>query len=725
MRALCGRARGAERAGEGRRPRRGAETPAQKPAQREADDEVSEDERDRRGEQPRLKIELAGLAVDAPLDALRRRAERLQLAEARRQVERPARAAGAIEAGRMRRADGCLGEARGGDAAARRRRPAEPAEAVERLHRRERAVLEPRAHALAQADEAVHHLDEQPRQREVRPRRVGRRVHEHEPPAAAPLGGHERRAVGERRPRLRREIERRLGEHLAAHADVVGHLEPGERRVGLEGRERGRLAPRQRAAEDAIAAAQRDRHELVGALGDVRAGEADEHAALGEPALERRALVADHLGDIGEHEHGERALEELADRAPADLAERRERALEVVELRQQRLVGLDRAGRDEADGPAAPALVEEDDGAGATLALDLDADDFIAQLRRRLDVGAGATLAVGEADGHAREDRAVLALGAKPQPRLAVSARTQRLEAQRAGAVGGRTQRARAVARGIGPHAHRPELGESGGEALGGAPIEAVRQPHDVGAARDVELRNRRARGRAVGAPGLRLERLDARARLGRAHQAARRDRAVRLGRRRHQADVALGAFGPLEHLRERGLAALPTACGGPAVVDDDDERAVALERCARVDQRMREADDDEGGRDQPERDQPRRRLRGRLLLAPQPEQQPHGGEGDALRCRRRYPQQPPDHRQHGERGEQPRRGEDEHLEPRHDRPLPRGSRRHRHRRIQREQRLLRRAVRVVDGEAPARGARERGERLAVRGEARHVVAAQ
>ena len=100
---------------------------------------------------------------------------------------------------------------------------------------------------------------------------------------AAMLAGHERRAVFQRGPAPGREHGIGFGEHLPAHGDVLGHDEARERTVGGERGEMLRLLPGQAAAERAAAAAQLDRHEIVVALREPRAGEAHQHAALVDP----------------------------------------------------------------------------------------------------------------------------------------------------------------------------------------------------------------------------------------------------------------------------------------------------------------------------------------------------------------------------------------------------------------------------------------------------------
>src|SRR5437762_1670408 len=80
---------------------------------------------------------------------------------------------------------------------------------------------------------------------------------------AAALTGHERRAVGERRPAPRGQRRLRLGQHLARHRDVLRDLEVGERTIAGERGEFLWLFPSEAAAEVAVALPELHRHEVV------------------------------------------------------------------------------------------------------------------------------------------------------------------------------------------------------------------------------------------------------------------------------------------------------------------------------------------------------------------------------------------------------------------------------------------------------------------------------
>ena len=300
---------------------------------------------------------------------------------------------------------------------------------------------------------------------------------QHQPAPAAPLGGHQRGAVGKPDPGLVGQVERRLGEHLAAHADVRGHREPGERGVVPERREARRLAPRQRAAEHPAAAAQPHRHQIVGALGEARTGEAYQHAAALEPVLDDAAIVADDSGHVGEHEHGQRPGQQIPQLAAAHLAERGERAFEVEQLGQQRLLVLDRRARDQTHGAPPPALVEQHHRAGAALALDVHAHHAVAQLGGHLELDLDGPLIGREGRRSAGQHPALLAAHPEPQ-RLGAGRRgAQDARGQGSGAGLGWHQRMGPVERVVKHHLQPTEALQAGGEGVGGTVIDAVAEP--------------------------------------------------------------------------------------------------------------------------------------------------------------------------------------------------------------------------------------------------------
>ena len=168
-----------------------------------------------------------------------------------------------------------------------------------------------------------------------------------------------------------------------------------ERAVARKGGERLRLVPAQGAAEDAAAAAQLDRHQIVVVGGEMRAGEAHQHAAVLDPLGQRLQLLGD-VADVGEDQHRQMLVEEALDRlgrrhafGEAHVGERIERAREIIVGAEQRLGAVGVAAGNDADGAPAPALVEQLHGAGGALADDLEPRDVVADLDRQFDRGLG------------------------------------------------------------------------------------------------------------------------------------------------------------------------------------------------------------------------------------------------------------------------------------------------------------------------------------------------
>ena len=196
----------------------------------------------------------------------------------------------------------------------------------------------------------------------------------------------------------------------------------------------------------------------------------------------------------------------------------------------------------------------------------------------------------------------------------------------------------------------------------------SVADPHARSALRETHPLEPIERRLAVGRPRLRLERLYRGAGIAGADRGERRQRLARRERGRRDKDRPGGSRGrPRREYRSRqsagGLqsraAAQPssmTRTSGP----------LSGKRPLRIEQRMRQRENDQRRQHRAQQDQPPRRARRCLLARGQPEQQPNGRKRDHARRRRRDPEQPPDHRQRGKRGQQPRRGESERTEGEH-----------------------------------------------------------
>ena len=189
-----------------------------------------------------------------------------------------------------------------------------------------------RARAARQIEHAMQHLHIEAGQRKVRPCRSRRHMEEDDPALALLRGGDERRAVGQSRPGVFAQLDRRFGQHLARHRHFPGNGKAAERtRVG-EGRQMLRLGPGERAAEIAAAATQLHRNEIVHILRHARAGETHQHAAIGHEFGDRVVIGARDAADIRQHQHAGIARQRFVHGAFGDVGKGRERAFQIEEI---------------------------------------------------------------------------------------------------------------------------------------------------------------------------------------------------------------------------------------------------------------------------------------------------------------------------------------------------------------------------------------------------------
>ena len=255
-----------------------------------------------------------------------------------------------------------------------RRRP-EDAEAVERARgRRGRLarggvrpgrVLVGRRRA-GERDDLAQHVDEQPRQREIRPGRVGGDVEQHDEALAAPVGGDQRRAVGEARPGLGGEARLGLGEDLPRDRDLGrrGEAEERARRARTAAR---RLGVSQDRAPPSV---RPPRRSSVGVRSSAVAASRAPAKRISTPPFSTNCASASWAGPaahahVGERERRRLFRDEGDDRvgravAPlADFGEGRQRARQIIGRRQQRLGGVGARPRGDRDAPPLPAFVEQ------------------------------------------------------------------------------------------------------------------------------------------------------------------------------------------------------------------------------------------------------------------------------------------------------------------------------------------------------------------------------
>ena len=476
-------------------------------------------------------------------------------------------------------------------------------------------------------------------------------------------GRDQRRAVGERRPHLQLARHGGIGENLPVDLDVLRDSETAERALLLEGCERLRRAPGERAAERAAAPAQGHRQQLIAALLEPGAREANEHAARFEPGLELFLGAGDELADIGEHDGRDllldQAMDGVGDIAFArrdDVGIGRERALHIIERREQWLRRLARFARDDADTMPLRAPVEEMHRAGGPLACDLDARHLIANFQRQVEIGGGLARVPADGEGSFAE-------------RLAPAG--ERLDHARTRAFGGAHHpggelafvagglakgERRVVALGTqhGETAAAPgKLGKRFRESVALAIVETVRHPQHAVVRLAAELLFKRGRERrAVGRVRLRHHPANALARLLGAHGIA--DRLAGRGEsEQHGAAVAAGA---LDRSLDRLAPLGPMRGRRPAIVDDEEEGTFAGETLlVGVQHGPRQSENQQGREQHAQGGQPPWAVRRRLLGGLEILQQPCRREHDDLRAWRRQPQQPPDGGKRGQCREHPR----------------------------------------------------------------------
>ena len=330
--------------------------------------------------------------------------------------------AAAVEAGRCCRRGAHLVDRGRGNGLDVGRGICEVTEAVEGEERNEGLRIAGRGTALGaaagggrQIEHASQHLDEQSRHRKVRPVGIRRDVEQHDQPLAFLLGGHQRRAVGKARPDLSGQVGIGLGQHLARHLHRRVGREAGKRALVGEGLHGLRRLPAERAAERAVAGAQRHRHEAVLGAGETGPCEAHQHAAIVHPARDHLLLLARQHADVGQHQHG-KALVELGLECRgiiglAHLGIGVESTLHIVERCKQGLGHFERGARHHRHGLAPPAIVHQEHGSGVALVLDGDAAHLITQLGGKLDDAVGRGGARVEGDGNVAEAAPVAGRG--------------------------------------------------------------------------------------------------------------------------------------------------------------------------------------------------------------------------------------------------------------------------------------------------------------------------
>ena len=514
-------------------------------------------------------------------------------------------------------------------------------------------------------DNAPEHVDEGARQRQIGPAGVAGDVEQHDQALATAGGGHQRRTVGERRPGIVAERGVRFGQNLTGDGHVVRHRHAVECAFSRKGGKRLRLVPAQAAAENAAAAPQPDRNEIVIGRGEPRTGKAHQHAAILDPMRQPIMGIAGDGADIGENQHRQVLVEEMGHgicrRFPLGkphVGEWAERALDVIARRQQRLRQVGGHPGYDADGPSPPALVEQLHGAGGAFAGNLDAGNIVADLDRQVELRLGLAIVGLEGEGRFAERQSLEVERARRAGRRGAGIGAQYLYAQRAGRIigSGERMRPRDAALDKGDRMIAERLRERFDEVGAAADVRPVRQPHQIDVV-DIgeELRNRGQRLGTIDRIGLRphLVQADPR-RFG----GLERDvtGALRQRNERHGAAIVRG---PGDDVVRGAQARVPAGGGSPAVVDQDADRRARIHRRRqrRMPQRTGGGDDDKSGQRQPHQGEPPRRAGGSFLAGGDLDQKPRRREVETARPRRNEPQQPPKHRQRQQANEDQRLG--------------------------------------------------------------------
>ncbi len=212
-----------------------------------------------------------------------------------------------------------------------------------------------------------HHFDEQARDGQVRPVRVGGNMEKDQRSRAPLCRRDKRRAVCEPGPNL--SLSRhggRVCQHLPRNGDVLWYDKPPEWRALLEGSRRLRRRPGHGSAERAPAFAQWRREKRIAPLLKPWPREADQHASLLHERAKPLRHIAREASDIAENDDRRRGLDKVGCGlikvcclGLRDLCKRRQRPLEIVGWREKRLSLVRALACDEPDAPPLRPPIEE------------------------------------------------------------------------------------------------------------------------------------------------------------------------------------------------------------------------------------------------------------------------------------------------------------------------------------------------------------------------------
>ena len=428
----------------------------------------------------------------------------------------------------------------------------------------------------------------------------------------------------------------------------LGHGQPGERALLVEAR--------RAAAASARTGCRRARGRRGGGVTGISASVA---AARRGPAKRTSVPpfcthcatvvldVGGQVADVGHDDHRGAAVDQFGHRDGgvrlarlADVGEGLDGAGDVVERREQRLRGLGRGAGEEADPPAAPAVVEELHRAGGLAAGDFEAHDVVPEFDRQREFRLGRRLAGIEGERRFADDAALRMSLARTKPGgghglgAADHRHGQRVGCRRA--AGFRPKRSARIV-GVGDDRPVDVLGEAC-RANASTPAPPTPSESHATPPKAVALRGRFERGRSSAAwsarPRARRQRIEAPADL-----VARRSAPATGWSGSAVASSAIGrlascgevddAVGGRHHRRPRRRRR-------PAVVDDEEQRPVARRDFAgRFEDRAGEREDHGGGEQQAERRQPPRAPRRLFFLPGDFEEEPRRRELLQPRLRR------------------------------------------------------------------------------------------
>ena len=693
---------------------------ADQPAQRQARHDVHQEQCEREGEQPRRQVDCRRTEPGNGFHAIWQRApEHLHVGHGPTQVQRSTEQVMAVVTGRMAGPRGPFQQPCCVDRNGVRRRRHFPAETVQHRQRRQHLGPQLRIAAFRTLDNPLQHAHEQAGQRQVRPVRVRRHVEEHELAATAPRRRHQRSPVRQACQRQIVQGRRRFRDHLPVNHNIFRHRQSGERRFRGKRSQRERLLPAEGAAQRPhFTCPQSHRQQRAVRVHEAFAGEAHQCAAGLQPRFKGVAALRAELANIRQHDHRRGILQQRPQRPLADLGERLQRSPQVVGGCQQRAGGVVVAQGHQADGATLPAIVDEHDRTGVALTFDLDPGDFTTQLAREAKRRTGRPLSVRKRCRYPREHPAVQAERPHPcllEPRFVRAAEARRHPVR---IIRRREQRLRGLVLRPGHQGQRADPGQllrQECRRFGVAPVRTVPEPHDLADVDELRADERFEKCPPVDAPGLRrqhpgqarsffrigrhlrAEPVGPRCRAGQHHRAVLRPRSI-------------------DHLQQGPPRALPPPRTCPAVVDDNDERAVRLQRGVRVPAGPGDREDHQREESHPEEQQPQRGGMRRFLAIVEAEEKPDGRKPEPPGRRGPNPQQPP-------HGDQPRQG----------RQGPRCGERKRHRSepferagerlVERQQGRFRPPVGPVGQEPPAMLAGDVGKPLPVLLDPAHIAA--